>query len=98
MAVPKAFANRLRGRSVALRSFSRPPLPQSDARSAAVLVDELNAGGFQGQAICRFVSGRPPESAPTHSSRVIVAIETSAAAAKSRADHRSSTRSSHLSA
>ena len=48
MAVPKAFANRLRGRLVALRSFSRPPLPQSDARSAAVLVDELYGGRLQG--------------------------------------------------
>jgi hypothetical protein len=46
MAVPKAFANRLRGRSVALRSFSRPPLPQSDARSAAVLVEEFDTGRY----------------------------------------------------
>jgi hypothetical protein len=43
MAVSKALANRLRSRLVALRSLSRPPLSQSDARSAAVLVDELNA-------------------------------------------------------
>jgi hypothetical protein len=50
MAAPKAFANRFRGPLVALRSFSRPPIPQSDARSAAVLVDELHAGCFQGQA------------------------------------------------
>jgi hypothetical protein len=51
--VPKALANRLRGRLVALRSFSRPPLPQSDARSAAVLVDELHAGQLKRQSTRR---------------------------------------------
>jgi hypothetical protein len=48
MAEPKALAARLRGPLVALRSFSRPPLPQSHARSAAVLVDELHAGQLEG--------------------------------------------------
>jgi hypothetical protein len=47
-AVLQEFADRLHGRLVALRSFSRPPLPQSDARSAAVLVDELYGGRLQG--------------------------------------------------
>jgi hypothetical protein len=45
-AVPQAFANRLPDRLVALRSFSRPPLPQSDARSAAVLVEEFDTGRY----------------------------------------------------
>ena len=57
MAVPKALANRLRGRSVALRSFSRPPPPQSDACSAAVLVDELDAGQFKAVSTDRRSTG-----------------------------------------